>query len=73
MVTPNAGRITTSSVVIEEKSNSPSGPCLRNQMPISRSRAFTCGLWMISPTRKRPLLGKLGAGFVGVLDGASTP
>ena len=39
-------------------------------MPISSSFAFTCGLWMISPTRRSAPVGELVAGLVGVIHRA---
>ena len=39
-------------------------------MPMSRSFGFTCGLWMISPTRKSAAVGKFAAGLVGVVHRA---
>ena len=46
---------------------SPSGAARESSTPISRSFAFTCGLWMISPARNMAV-GKLLPGLVGVLD-----
>ena len=39
-------------------------------IPIAASFSLTCGLWMISPTRKQPTIGELAARLVGVVDGA---
>ena len=54
-VTPNAGRITTSSDPAEHREQLGSE---RNRMPAARSRSLTCGLWMISPVRNTLRVGK---------------
>ena len=58
-VTPKAGRMTTSSGVTPLSSSSAPSGRSRNVTPIARSFKFTCGLWMISPTRKMRLSGNL--------------
>ena len=50
IVTPKAGRITTSVAVTPLKSMRPSVG-MRKVIPIASSLRFTWGLWMISPTR----------------------
>jgi hypothetical protein len=59
IVTPKAGRITTSSARTPEKSNTPSEFGSRISIPIPRSLALTCGLWMISPTSSSRRSGNL--------------
>ena len=54
-VTPNAGRITTSSgpIALTLASSWP-----MNSIPMARSFSLTCGLWMISPVRNTRRSGK---------------
>jgi hypothetical protein len=54
-VTPNAGRMTTSS---DPRVSHRSPASLRKRISAARSWSLTCGLWMISPVRNTLRPGK---------------
>jgi hypothetical protein len=56
MVTPKAGRMTTSAAVSVVAVSAAS---LRKRTPCPRRRSLTCGLWMISPVRNTRRSGNL--------------